>query len=338
MSDSLIVTRTDADATTQLRDTTAEPDFLGAGDVLIDVEYSSLNYKDAMALAGDKGVMRVSPLIPGIDAVGTVRESSSPEFTEGQTVLVNGAGLGEFRHGGYTPRLRVDAASTIALPDGIDAWHAAAIGTAGFTAALCVDALERHRATWADLGEGIAAPEGPILVTGATGGVGSVAIMLLAALGYEVTAATGRAAEHSDYLRGLGASDIIDRAELTDNPRPLTKGRFAGAVDTLGSHGLAGALAATRWGGVVTACGLAQGPDLPASVLPFILRAVRLVGINSVDAPKPLREHAWALLAQHLDLEKLAGLTQEIVLADAPAAGAELLAGRGHGRTVVRVA
>ncbi|APT88083.1 NADPH:quinone dehydrogenase [Corynebacterium frankenforstense DSM 45800] len=299
------------------------------GDLLIDVAYSSLNYKDAMALAGDPGIVRTTPLIPGIDAVGTVVEAPGGGFRPGQTVVVNGAGLGERRDGGYVARTSVPATSAIVVPDRFDARQAAAVGTAGFTAALCVQALIDH---------GVTAGDAPVLVTGATGGVGSIALHLLDALGLDTVALTGRVDEHGDYLRGLGAGEILDRADFADQGKPLQKARFAGVVDTVGSHTLVNALAQLKWGGVAAACGMAQGPDLPGSVLPFILRGVTLVGANSVDAPAELRERAWALLARHLDTEILESLTEEIGLDEVIDAGGELLAGRRHGRTVVRVA
>lgn len=298
---------------------------LGEGDVLVDVSHSSLNYKDAMALRGDRGVMRVDPLVPGIDIVGTVVESDSPRFAPGDLVTVNGAGLGEFRHGGYTTRQRVDSASTVAVPERFSAWEAAAIGTAGFTAAMSVAALQE---------QGVDA--GEILVTGASGGVGSVAVHLLTRAGYTVVASSGRR-EHDDFLRGLGASEIIDRAELSEPGRPLQKARWAGVVDCVGSHTLVNACAQTVWGGTVTACGLAQGPDLPATVLPFILRGVKLVGINSVDAPLRVRESAWALLVSLLDTGVLTRLTSTVPLADVPRVAGELLDGHRHGRTVVEL-
>lgn len=302
--------------------------FLGEGDTLIDVTFSSLNYKDAMALAGDRGVMRTNPLIPGIDVVGIVSETTSDRLAPGDSVVLNGAGLGEFRHGGYTTRLRVESSSIIVLPEGISPWEAAAIGTAGYTAALCVLGLLDH---------GLKPEDGPILVTGATGGVGSIAILLLKKRGFETVALTGRVAEHGTWLRELGADAVEDRAGFAERGRPLQKARFAGVVDTLGSHALVNALAQLRWGGVATACGLAQGADLPATVLPFILRGVILQGINSVDAPLELRRRAWELLAQDLDRDRLAEFTETLPLSQVAAAGADLLAGQRRGRAVVDV-
>lgn len=312
--------------TAELREVGEE--FLGEGDLLIDVAYSSLNFKDAMALRGEKSIVRQVPLIPGIDAVGTVVESASDRFAVGDEVILNGAGLGEQRHGGYTSQLRIDAASTIPLPSAFTAQQAGALGTAGFTAALSVDALVRH---------GVKPGDGEILVTGATGGVGSVALHLLSQHGYTTVAATGRREEHAAYLEGLGASGIIDRAELGEQGKPLQKARWAGAIDSVGSSTLANVLAQTKWGGVVTACGMAQGIDLPVTVMPFILRGVHLAGINSVDAPLELRLRAWDLLAQHMDTAVLDEMTTVIGLDEVIQAGRDLQDGKLSGRTAVRV-
>lgn len=325
MTRALVVDKdSSANITTEIRE--VGENFLGDGDLLIDVAFSSLNYKDGMALAGNPGVVRTFPLIPGIDVTGTVVESASERFREGDPVVLNGAGLGESRHGGFAQRLRIPADSTIGLPDAFNLEQAAAIGTAGFTAALSVDAL---------VYQGLKPEDGDILVTGATGGVGSIGIHLLAQLGYRPVALTGRVAEHGDYLRELGAVDVLDRAEFEAAGKPMQKTRFAGVLDTVGSNILVNALAQTNWGGVVTACGMAQGADLPGSVLPFILRAVRLIGINSVDAPLEQRERAWNLLAEQLDTAVLAGFTEELTLEQVADAGAELLSGRRHGRAVV---
>ncbi|WIM67632.1 acryloyl-CoA reductase [Corynebacterium breve] len=296
-------------------------EFAGEGNTLIDLSHSSVNFKDGMALAGDRGVVRSLPLVPGIDAVGLVVES--PTLLPGTLVTVNGHGIGERRHGGYTPQMRIDDSMITPVPERFDAWTAAAIGTAGFTAALSV--------------LGLGAVEGDVLVTGPTGGVGSIAVQLLAAKGYRVVAATGRVDEHGDYLRELGAADVIDRAELAEPGRPLQKARFGGVVDTVGSVPLANALAQVSWGGTVTACGMAAGADLPASVLPFILRGVNLVGINSVDAPYELRSDAWALLSDSLDLDALRSLTTTVDLEGAIKVGESLLAGTHKGRTVVEL-
>lgn len=315
MNHSLLVSRTPDGVSTGL---TTEL-FLGEGEMLIDVSHSSLNYKDAMALRGDKGVMRVDPLVPGIDAVGT-------DTTTGHLVTVNGAGLGEFRHGGYTTQQRVPAEAAIPVPERLSAWEAAAIGTAGFTAALSVLGLQD---------QGV--DGGEVLVTGATGGVGSLAVHLLTRLGYDVVASTGRP-EHGQWLRDLGAGELLDRSELSEPGRPLQKARWAGVVDCVGSHTLVNALAQTVWGGTVTTCGLAQGPDLPATVLPFILRGVKLVGINSVDAPRELRLRAWQILDDTLDADVLPGLTTSVPLSGVAEAGEQLLDGQLRGRTVVEVA
>ncbi|MBX8995136.1 oxidoreductase [Corynebacterium testudinoris] len=315
------------DGSTRTRLVAGTEDMLGEGDVLIDVTHSSLNYKDAMALAGDRGVVRTLPLIPGIDVVGVVVESESPRFHPGDRVVVNGAGLGEFRHGGFTTRLRIDAATAIVLPESMSSHHAAAIGTAGFTAALSVHALQKY---------GIHPGEN-VLVTGATGGVGSIAVHMLANAGYRVTASTGRVEEFDSHLRGLGAWEVIDRAELSSPGRPLQKARFDGVVDSLGSHTLVNALAMTRRNGVVTACGLAQGPDLPATVLPFILRAVNLVGINSVDADLSERIDRWKELDEQVDRSVLDRLTSTVNLDEVIEAGRDQLAGKRSGRTVVEI-
>lgn len=315
MSSTLLVT----DNGPTLVETTEE--FAGTGDTLLNITHSSVNYKDAMALDRNPGVVRELPLVPGIDAVGSVVES--PTLAPGTLVTVNGHGIGERRHGAYTPNMRIDATYVTEVPSLFDAPTAAAIGTAGYTAALSV--------------LGLGSTRGDILVTGATGGVGSVAVQLLAAAGNNVTAMTGRVDEYGDYLRELGAAEVIDRAELSEEGKPLQKARFDGVVDTLGSTPLANALAQVRWGGVVTACGLAAGSDLPATVLPFILRGVSLVGVNSVDAPAELRDEAWQLLADHLDVDKLRSYTHTVDLEGAIEVGKALLAGNHHGRTVVTV-
>ncbi|MDN8577429.1 acrylyl-CoA reductase family protein [Corynebacterium sanguinis] len=300
-------------------------DYAGEGDTLIDVTHSSVNYKDAMALGGLKGILREPNMVPGIDAVGTIIES--PTVAPGTLVTVNGWGIGERRHGGYTPRLRIDASKVTRVPERFDAHTAAALGTAGYTAALSVAAFER-----ATDGTEL---DGPVLVTGATGGVGSVAVSLLAARGYEVHAMTGRVDTHADYLSALGAKAIVDRGEYDEPGKPLQKSRYAGAIDTVGSAFLANVLSQLTWGGVATACGMAAGNDLPASVLPFILRGVHLVGINSVDAPNGLRDEAWDLLAQAVDVEQLLSYTSTVDLHGAIEVGDKLLAGEHQGRTVV---
>lgn len=317
------------DETARLRE--VDDDFLrqgaGTGDAVIDVEWSSLNYKDGMALTGDRGVARVSPLIPGIDLVGTVRASDGAGlFDVGDSVVLNGAGIGETRHGGFSERAVADPGSLVILPEAITPRRAAAIGTAGFTAMLSVLRLEAD----------VAPDAGDILVTGSAGGVGSIAIALLSRLGYRVVASTGRP-EQADFLRGLGAAEVIDRATLGEAGKPVQRPRWAGAIDSVGSHTLANVLAQTQWGGSVTACGLAQGSDLPTTVLPFILRGVSLRGINSVDAPRSLRETAWSRLATDLDLDLLDSLTEEVSLAEVIGLAEPILGGQVRGRTVVDV-
>ncbi|MCL9666240.1 oxidoreductase [Curtobacterium albidum] len=292
----------------------------------VDVTYSSVNYKDGLALAGNPGVARIDPLVPGIDVVGTVSALGPGvhDVAIGDRVVCNGAGLGETRHGGWAEHAVVPSGSLVVLPDTIEDSFAAAIGTAGFTAMLSVLALERT----------VSPEDGPVLVTGASGGVGTVAIALLAARGYRVTASTGRRANEAS-LRALGASDVVDRAAIAELGRPLQRATWAGAVDSVGGATLANVLAATQWGGAVTACGLAQDSALPTSVMPFILRAVSLLGINSVEAPLPLRQQAWERLATDLDPALLADVTRTVDLEHAIAVGAEVVAGRVHGRTVV---
>ena len=292
-------------------------EYAGEGDTLINVSHSSLNYKDAMALSGNRGVLRELPRVPGIDAVGTLED--------GTLVTVNGRGLGERRHGGYTPRVRIDDTHITRVPSRFTAENAAAIGTAGYTAALSVAAFERASYS----------VDGPVLVTGATGGVGSIAVSLLAERGHEVWVLTGRIDEHSTWLRELGATEILDRADFTGKGKPLQKARLGGVIDTVGSDILANALAQLRWGGVATACGMAAGNDLPASVLPFILRGVQLVGVNSVDTPNTLRDEAWALLDTSLNTNAIR--TETIGLDGVIEAGQALLEGRGGGRVVVKL-
>lgn len=301
-------------------------EFAGTGDTLIQVTHSSMNYKDAMALGGIKGILRESNMVPGIDAVGTIVES--PTLAPGTLVTVNGWGIGERRHGGFTPRMRINADQVTEVPSLFDAHTAAALGTAGYTAGLSVAGFERASG-------GVDNVDGPVLVSGATGGVGSVAVQLLASRGFEVHAMTGRVEEYSDYLTELGASEIVDRAEFSQTGKPLQKARYAGAIDTVGSTVLANVLSQLSWGSVATACGMAAGNDLPASVLPFILRGVQLVGINSVEAPNGLREEAWNLLAQAVNAEKLNSYTSTVDLGGAIEVGKKLLNGEHHGRTVV---
>ena len=306
---------------------TLDDSALPEGDVTVAVAYSTLNYKDGLAITGKSPVVRKFPLTPGIDLVGTVTESRHPLFKAGDAVVLNGWGVGESHSGGLAQKARLKGDWLIALPKTFSPRQAMAIGTAGYTAMLCVMALEKH---------GVTPEQGEVLVTGAGGGVGSVAIALLAKLGYRVVASTGRLQE-ADYLRSLGAANVIDRAELSAPGKPLAKERWAGVVDTVGSHTLANACASTKYGGTVAACGLAQGMDLPATVAPFILRGVTLAGIDSVMAPRALREAAWARLARDLDVAKLDAMIQEVALADAIGLGAQILAGQVRGRVVVDV-
>lgn len=300
---------------------------LGDGDVTVRVEWSTLNYKDGLALTGASPVVRRFPLVPGIDFAGTVTHSAHAHWKAGDRVILNGWGVGETHSGGLAQQVRVPGDWLVALPPAFTTRQAMAIGTAGYTAMLCVLALEKH---------GIRPADGEILVTGANGGVGSVAIALLAKLGYTVVASTGRPAE-ADYLRALGATSIIDRAELSTPGKPLGKERWAGVVDAVGSHTLANACATTRRAGAVAACGLAGGMDFPASVAPFILRGISLYGIDSVMCPLPLRQQAWQRLAQDLDVAKLESMTREIGLDQAVATGAALLQGSVRGRVVVKL-
>lgn len=303
-------------------------DALPEGEVLVRVEWSTLNYKDGLAITGKAPVVRKYPMVPGIDFAGTVEASQHPAWQPGDRVLLNGWGVGEGHWGGLAQKARVRGDWLLARPENLSARQCMAIGTAGYTAMLCVLALERH---------GVLADSGEVLVTGAAGGVGSVAIQLLARRGYRVVASTGRIEAAGEYLRGLGAAEVIDRAQFSAPGKPLGRERWAGAVDSVGSHTLANVCATTRYGGVVTACGLAGGMDLPATVAPFILRGVTLAGIDSVMAPLPLRQAAWTALAAEIDTDKLDDMTRVIPLAEAIPAAAELIAGQVRGRLVVDV-
>ncbi|HZQ11208.1 MAG TPA: MDR family oxidoreductase [Pseudolabrys sp.] len=297
------------------------------GDVTVRVEYSTLNYKDGLAITGKAPVVRRFPMIAGIDFAGTVENSAHPAWKAGDKVILNGWGCGETHLGAYAEKARVKGDWLVALPAAMSARDAMAIGTAGYTAMLCVMALERH---------GLKADQGPVVVTGAAGGVGSVAIALLAKRGFTVHAVTGRPAE-ADYLKGLGAAEIIERKELAGPPKPLAKERWAGGVDAVGSTTLANVLSMTRYGGAVAACGLAGGMDLPASVAPFILRGVCLYGIDSVMCPLPRRKEAWRNLETGLDRQKLAAMTREIGLSEVINAAPDILAGKVRGRIVVKI-
>lgn len=298
-------------------------------EVTVAVDYSTVNYKDGLAICNGAPVVRSWPLVPGIDLAGVVEASGHPDWHPGDRVTVNGWDLGEKHWGGMAQKARVDAAWLTRLPDGIDTRTAAAIGTAGYTAMLCVMALEDHGA-----GPG----DGPVVVTGAAGGVGSVTVAVLAELGYEVVASTGRADTEGDYLRSLGAGEIIDRQELGNSGgRPLAKPRWAAGVDTVGSHTLVNLIAALEPEGCVAACGLAGGSDLSGTVFPFILRGVSLLGVNCVYQPAARREQAWARLATDLDGETLASITSEVPLAEVPGVAADILAGKVRGRVVVDV-
>jgi acrylyl-CoA reductase (NADPH) len=324
--DAFLLTKTDDG---QSLDWTAvdESDLMD-GDVTVEVSHSSLNFKDGLAMTGTSPVVRRWPMIPGVDFVGRVRESSHASFSADDVVVANGWGMGETHLGGYAQLARVSGDWLVSLPAGITPTQSMAIGTAGLTSMLCVLALERH---------GVDPGAGPVLVTGAAGGVGSVAVAILAGLGFEVIASSGRAETEGDYLRSLGASEVIDRAELSEPGRPLGKERWVAAVDSVGSHTLANVLAQTRYGGVVAACGLAQGMDLPASVAPFILRGVTLAGVDSVMAPLPVRAEAWSRLSTDLSMTLLDSLTAEHPLSDAPGLGAAILEGKVRGRVAFTV-
>lgn len=297
------------------------------GDVTFRPEWSTVNYKDGLAVTGKSPVVRRFPMIAGIDGAGTVETSTHPDWKPGDKVILNGWGCGETHLGMYAQRARAKGDWLVPLPQGMSARDAMSIGTAGYTAMLAVMALERH---------GLTPKSGPIVVTGAAGGVGSVAISLLGKLGYHVVASTGRTGE-ADYLKSLGASEIIAREELAGVPRPLAKERWAGGIDSVGSSPLANVLSMTKYGGAVAACGLAAGMDLPGSVAPFILRGVSLLGIDSVMCPQSLRREAWRRLASDLDPKKLAEITNEIGLSDVIAAGAKILGSGVRGRLVVRI-
>ncbi|WAG81668.1 oxidoreductase [Metapseudomonas furukawaii] len=325
MFDAILIEKDEAGY--RARTTQLEEAQLPEGDVTVRVAYSTLNYKDGLAITGKSPVVRQFPMVPGIDLAGTVESSSHPDYKAGDAVLLNGWGVGETHWGGLAQKARVNGDWLIPLPSAFSPRQAMAIGTAGYTAMLCLLALERH---------GLRPGQGDVLVTGANGGVGSFAIALLARLGYRVVAATGRPQE-ADYLKGLGAAEIIDRHELSEPGRPLGKERWVAAIDSVGSHTLANVCAGLRADGAVAACGLAQGMDLPASVAPFILRGVSLLGINSVTRPRAERIQAWDRLARDLDIAQLETITREIGLGDAIATAHDLLAGQVRGRVVVNL-
>ncbi|MSP44997.1 MAG: oxidoreductase [Xanthobacteraceae bacterium] len=297
------------------------------GDVTVRIGWSTINYKDGLAVTGKAPVVRCFPMIPGIDFAGQVEVSTHPDWKSGDKVILNGWGLGETHLGAYAEKARVKGQWLVRLPPGLSEREAMAIGTAGYTAMLAVMALERH---------GLKPGDGPVLVTGAAGGVGSVAIALLARLGFQVTASTGRR-EEADYLKGLGASEIVDRSELSAPPKPLARERWAGGIDSVGSTTLANLLSMTKYGGAVAACGLAGGMDLPASVAPFILRGVSLLGIDSVQCSPKLRVEAWRRLESDLDRGKLEEMTRQIGLSEVIGAAGMILEGRVRGRIVVMI-
>ena len=303
------------------------PDQLPDGDVLVAVEYSSLNYKDALAITGKGRIVRDFPFVPGIDLAGTVIESTHPDFRPGDAVLLTGWGVGERHWGGLAQQARVRGDWLLPLPAGLTPRRAMALGTAGLTAALCVMALEEH---------GITTGDGPVLVSGASGGVGSIAVALLARAGFDVAAVTGKASAH-DYLHRLGASDIVSREAMSQPARPLESQRWAGGIDTCGGPILARMLAETAYGGCIATCGLAADHRLETTVMPFILRGVGLQGVDSVQCPSARREKAWQRLADALDDELIDSFTQEITLAEAPEAAERMMEGEIHGRTIVRL-
>lgn len=321
----IVIDKVDDNYQTVLTETS--DDMLMEGDVTIDVAYSTLNYKDGLAITGKSPVVRRFPMIPGVDLVGTVTDSASSRFKPGDTVLLNGFGVGETHCGGLAEKARLKSDWLIKLPDGISPQQSMAIGTAGYTAMLCVIALAEHD---------VKPDSGEVLVTGANGGVGSFAVALLAKLGYTVVASTGRM-EEADYLKKLGAAEIINRNTLSEPGRPLAKERWAAAIDSVGSHTLANVCASTRYGGIVAACGLAQGFDFPATVMPFILRGVTLAGIDSVMRPLADREAAWARLAELIDGDMLDEISHEIGLDEVIETGKQLLEGKVRGRIVVDV-
>lgn len=322
----MVLTQADEETRHEVKNLTLED--LPEGNVLVGIKYSSLNFKDAMAVTGAGPIVRSWPMVPGIDLAGTVEESDSPDYKPGDEVVLTGWGIGEEHWGGYAQKQRVDSEWLVPLPEGLDAKGAMVLGTAGFTAMLCVLRLEEA---------GIGPDSGSVLVTGASGGVGSVAVSVLSALGYEVAALTSSEEEETqDYLRSLGASEVVGGSEWSEDPNPLEKQRWAGAVDTVGSSVLARTLAETHYGGVVAACGMAAGTGLKTTVMPFILRAVSLLGVDSVACPKPQRKRAWERLAQDLPEDALGKITQDDTsLEEVPRYAKELLENEVRGRIVV---
>ena len=300
---------------------------LPEGDVLVKVDYSTINYKDSLAITSSSPIIKNFPMVPGIDFAGTVEESTNSNFNVGDNVILNGFGVGEKHWGGLSQKARVNGDWLIHMPKEFTAKQAMAIGTAGYTSMLCVLALENN---------GITPEKGEILVTGATGGVGSVAISLLSKLGYNICASSGRI-EHSEYLKSLGASSIIDRNELSEKGRPLNKERWAGAIDSVGSHTLANICASLKYGGTVAACGLAQGFDLPSTVMPFILRGVTLAGVDSVYCPIKDRINAWKRLASDLNMDQLNEMISTVPLSEVVDSTHNMLSGKTHGRIIVDV-
>ena len=325
MFKALLMTQENRQTQAQLTD--LDESQLPEGEVLVKVDYTSINYKDGLAITGRSPIVRKWPMVPGIDLAGTVEASAHPDWKAGDRVVVNGWGMGEDHWGGMAQKARLPAGWLLRLPDGFSTHSAMAVATAGYTAALCVMALLKH---------GLKPDAGEVLVTGAAGGVGSVAVALLAGLGYQVVASSGRL-EEEPYLKFLGASAVMDRKLLAEPGKPLQKERWAGVVDTVGSHTAANACAQTRWNGAVAACGLAQGADFPGTMMPFILRGVTLYGINCVYQPNPVRAEAWALIARHVRPDQLAQMTVDIGLTQAIEYAGRLLDGKVRGRTVIDV-
>ena len=321
----ILITKTESGQSTAL--TTLEESDLMAGDVTVDVSYSSVNFKDGLAVTGKAPIARRFPLIPGIDFAGIVRSSTNPRWKAGDHVVLNGYGVGEGHHGGFSEVARVNGDWLVPVPEGWTAADCMSVGVAGYTAMLCVMALEE---------QGVKPADGDILVTGAAGGVGTTAIAILAKLGFRVIASTGRVAEEP-FLRSLGAAGVVDRSEFNGPVKALAKTRWAGAIDSVGSTTLANVISQINPEGTVAACGLAQGMDLPTSVAPFILRGVKLVGINSVSTPMPRRLKVWERLVRDLDLSKLHALTTHVKLEDVPAVAADIVAGKVRGRVVVDI-